>query len=559
MVFVLGVALDGGPYVDPLKIGVLVLLFLAWTACAQWVDRDTNVVKTKREQWNLIVISGGMVATFALMILPAWHGRMFFLGIVFWALLAGAPVAAYVMHRNGRVVAGKRVLTIGHFKRVLGLGGGKLKAVKGKAQRVQINDHEGNFVEIPDNYDEAMAYNAVQDFLYDLLWRRAAMAEMVLGKDKYRIVYRVDGVPAEKEGGMSIEDGERVIHFLKHIAGLKVDEVRRPQKGVIEAGLLSQEAAPGKAEIRTSGTTAGEKLSLRLKSETRVMRLHELGIASQRLTALKQVIAKKHGIFLLCAPREHGLTTSHYAILRSHDAYMNNIHSLERRPLADVDNVTQQAYEGANTDVNYARALQTVLRREPDIVMVGECEDRETAVLATRAASEGRKIYLGIEAADAFDALAKYLKAIKDPAKASKVFLGAMAQRLVRILCTECREGFQPDPATLKKLNVPADKIEQFFRPPTYEEGTKKKKICESCQGSGYFGRTGVFELLVADDEVRKLIAAEAPIKQIRAQCRKRRMHYLQEEGLLKVIDGTTSMNEVLRCMKTGDKKSAEA
>ena len=131
-----------------------------------------------------------------------------------------------------------------------------------------------------------------------------------------------------------------------------------------------------------------------------------------------------------------------------------------------------------------------------------------------------------------------------------------MNQRLVRVLCDECREAFEPDAATLKKLNLPADKIDRFYRPPTEKKLDRKGReiLCLTCQGTGYVGRTGVFELLVVDEGVTKLIEAGAPIDRIKAHSRKNRMYYLQETGLLKVIDGRTSMNEILRCLRTSEK-----
>jgi type II secretory ATPase GspE/PulE/Tfp pilus assembly ATPase PilB-like protein len=271
---------------------------------------------------------------------------------------------------------------------------------------------------------------------------------------------------------------------------------------------------------------------------------------------VKRFLGKAHGLFLMSSPPRHGLTTSQYAVIRSHDAYMNNIHALERRKLLDLDNVTQQVYEGNNADVNYARMLQSVLRREPDIVLVGDCEDRETAKIATRAAATDRKIYLGMQAKDTFDAISKYLTLVEDNALAAKALLGISNQRLVRLLCKDCREAFQPDAATLKKLNLPAEKIERFYRPPTEPKLNKRGKeiVCPTCQGTGYVGRTGIFEVLVVDPAVAKLIAEGATVDKIKAQCRKNKMYYLQEEALLKVIDGTTSMNEVLRCLGGGEK-----
>ena len=200
--------------------------------------------------------------------------------------------------------------------------------------------------------------------------------------------------------------------------------------------------------------------------------------------------------------------------------------------------------------------LQTVVRREPDVVMVGECEDRETAQVAAGAALDDRKIYLGMRGKDCFDTLSKYLSLVDDNPSAAQALLAVLNQRLVRILCTECREAFRPDPNTLKKLNLPVDKIERFYRPPSEPLVDKKGRpiVCPNCQNTGYVGRTGVYELLVVDDAIKTLIAEGASINRIKSQCRKNKMYYLQEEGLLKVIDGTTSMNEILRVLRDGTK-----
>jgi type II secretory ATPase GspE/PulE/Tfp pilus assembly ATPase PilB-like protein len=545
---------DGTGYINLFKAGTAVVLLLAWARAAQWIDRDTDFVKTKREQWNMIVLAGAAVA-YVVFFIPPWSGGLFILGIAFWLLIAGGSMLAYLVHRNARVVPDARVLTLGHAKRLLRRGGGR-QAASDKGLRVRIHDHAGKFVEAPRDAVEAKTFDAAQDFLHDILWKRANDVEMVAGKEGYRVLFRIDGVAAERPDGMPLEEGERLIRFFKKTAGLNVEEIRRPQSGKIQAGLLSQSGDPPKTEVRTSGSTAGERLSLHVQTGPVLMRFNELGMAPARHEALKQCLGRPVGLLLISAPPRNGLTTTQYAILRSHDAYMNNIHALERRKLVDLDNITQQIYEGANTDVNYARMLQSVLRREPDIVLVGECEDRETAKIATRAAADDRKIYLGMHARDTFDALNKYLTMAEDNAVAAKALLGVTNQRLIRALCKDCREAFQPDAATLKKLNLPADKIERFYRPPSEPKLNRRGKpiICQTCQGTGYVGRTGVFEVLIVDAAVSKLIAEGAGIEKIKAQCRKNKMHYLQEEALLKVIDGTTSMNEVLRCLSSNEK-----
>lgn len=542
-------------YVNPIKVLVVAILLFAWAYAAQWIDRDTDTVKTKREQWNLIVLAGAAVGFLVLFVGP-WSGGLFLGGVVAWLMIAGGAMFSYILHRNSRVVPTARVLTIGHVKRIFS-GGSEQKKVADKGIRVKLQDQKGNALPPPADAQAAAITELVQDFLYELLWRRASDAELNLEKDRYRLTYRIDGVAAENNEGIPLEDGEKIIKYLKTAAGLNVEEIRRPQTGKIRAALLSHTGEIGHTEVQTSGTTAGEKLRLRIGAGTSLLRLHELGMSPPRLEVLKKDILAKHtGLFVISAPTQNGLTTTQYAILRSHDAYMHNIHTIERRKLLDLDNVTQQIYEGTNTDVNFARMLQSILRREPDIVMVGECEDRETAQIASRAAADDRKIYLGMRAKDCFDALQKYLTYVEDNKIASKALKGILNQRLTRILCDQCREAFKPDEATLKKLNLPVDKIEKFYRPPSEQKLDRKGKpiVCLKCQGTGYVGRTGIFELLVVTDDVAKLIAEGGSIERIKAECRKAKMYYLQEEGLLKVIDGTTSMNEVLRCLKAAEK-----
>jgi type II secretory ATPase GspE/PulE/Tfp pilus assembly ATPase PilB-like protein len=546
---------EAGLYVSPLKIlGVVVAMFL-WAKAIAWIDQDTNTVKTRREQWNSIVILGGLLG-FVALFLPPWQGPLYFAGLAVWVVIAGGAQFFYILHRNSRVVADAKVLTVGHLARAM-KGEGDKRKKKDRGTRVWIKDHEGQKVDPPMDPDEFDDYQATQDFLFDVFFRRASEADLLAGREKYRVVLRVDGVATELPDGILPEEGERVFRYLKRLAGLNIEEIRRPQQGKIQAALLAESADMSDTMVQTSGTTAGERLRLRLHTAFRLMRAPELGLAEPRLELLKKVIKEPTGLVLVSGPPQNGITTTQYAILRDHDAYMQNIHSLERKPQLDLDNITQQVHDINNTEVGYARMLQTVIRREPDVVMVGECEDRETFQLAARAGTQNRKVYVAVRAKDSFDALSRLLSDVDDNTMVAECLVAIINQRLVRILCEECREAYRPDAATLKKLNLPADKIERFYRPPSEPLVDKKGReiICPNCQNSGYNGRTGIYELFVVNDGIRSLIAQGAPINRIRSECRKNKMLYLQEEGLLKVIDGTTSMNEILRVMRENGKK----
>ena len=184
-----------GGYFNLIKIGVVIALLLGWAGASQWIDRDTHRVKTKREQWNVIVMSGAVVGAFVLFV-PPWKGwLMFFVGLVLCLLIAGGAILAYVIHRNGRVAAGRRVLTIGHLQRLM-KSRGQSKIVADKGQRVRILDSAGKDVTLPNEPEERLDYQATQDFLFELLWRRSSDADILAGREAYRIVYRIGGVCA---------------------------------------------------------------------------------------------------------------------------------------------------------------------------------------------------------------------------------------------------------------------------------------------------------------------------------------------------------------------------
>jgi hypothetical protein len=260
-------AASTGPtlYIDPIKIAVAVVLFFGWAWAVQWIDRDTDVVKTQRERWNLIVLSGSFVA-FLVFFLPPCRAGCFYVGLAFWLLIVGATMLAYVFHRNSRVVPDARILTVGHLKRLLPGGGGAAKAKSTKGLQIRLNDHAGKFVEMPTTPDEMKSFELLQDFLYEILWRRVSDLDMTPGKEEYRVVYRIDGVAGERPDGIPLADGERMVQYLKKLAGLKVDEIRRPQSGRIQAGLLNAPNEPGFTEVKTSGSMAGERLMLHVQS-----------------------------------------------------------------------------------------------------------------------------------------------------------------------------------------------------------------------------------------------------------------------------------------------------
>jgi len=541
-------------YLSVPKLVLFLLLFVGWTLCVQWADRDVaKINKPRREWWNLLLLGGGGGGLAVLLLIP-WPGAAYFLGMAFWLILAFGTVLAYVVHRNGRVTPAMRVLTPAHFRRMVsGKGGKAIKEDRGI--RVRLVDYEGNALSKPTDPEELERFDAAQEFLFDMLWKRSSDADVLISPESVRVVYKIDGVAAEQENGLAPDSAEKLLLFLKKSAGLNVEERRRPQSGAVRVALLGTAGKPEKLDVMTSGTTKGERLRLRLNRSVGLMQLEDLGFSEPVLERYRQHVHTETGLVLFAGPRESGITTTQYASLRAHDAYLQNIYTLESSPIHDLDNITQQVFDPTKADVSYARMLQTILRREPDVVLVDQCEDRETAQLACRAATE-KKIYMTIRAPSTVDAIARLQALAEDNRSVAAVLVCVIAQRLVRVLCEACREAYKPDEQLLKKANMPADQIEHFYRPPSQPILDKKGRVivCQTCQNSHYVGRTGVFELLSVSDEMRKLIAGGAAPKDIKALARAEKMRYMQEDGLLKVIAGKTSMAEIMRGLRSEGK-----
>ena len=541
-------------YTSVIKAGLAAGMFILWCLCVQWIDRDAVRVKTVREKWNILAMATGILGLFAWLMIPWPDWATYFLGWALYVFISGGGVLMYVAHRNKRVSQQRRVLTAQHFSRLTSFGQSEDKLDRSKHETlVRLFDKDKKPVSLDNDFEAAEQFSATQEVFYDALWHRASEIDLSVTGEATKLSYVIDGVSAERRDFVTLEQAAQVIIFVKKMASFDVEDRRRPQHGTVWACLLGGSGEPAQLEVHTSGTTAGERLRIKVVEHDAVRSLSELGVHPQRLEMLKKLIATEKGMIICSGPPRSGVTTTLYTIIQSHDAYVQNVHTLEKRRLREIDNITQHNYDSTNREKSYARQLQTVLRREPDVVMVGEMDDKETARLSAKSSLEGKKIYAGITATDSFEALDTLLAWIKDRKAAANALLAITNQRLMRKLCPTCREAYRPDPSLLRKANLPVDSIDHFYRPPTQQIFDKQGReiVCPTCQGTGYGGRIGVFELLVIDDVLREMIKKGANTTQIKAQARKKKMYYFQEEGLLKTMEGTTSMNEILRCLRT--------
>jgi type II secretory ATPase GspE/PulE/Tfp pilus assembly ATPase PilB-like protein len=194
-------------------------------------------------------------------------------------------------------------------------------------------------------------------------------------------------------------------------------------------------------------------------------RLTEIGLMPEQLEKLNRFRELKQGIFLVSGPKKSGVTTTLYALLRNHDAFLNSINTLERQPAGQLQNITQNVFTLSDTGTTtFGKKLLSVVRMGPDIVGVAECEDAETAQVACAAARDGKLVYVTLQADSVLQALGKWLKFVGNKNVVAETLLGASSQRLVRILCEECKQAYAPDKELFRKFNLSAEKTKVLYR-----------------------------------------------------------------------------------------------
>ncbi len=526
-----------GNYIAIWKLIIYLFFFGLWCWVGQWQDKDTLFVRTNRTFWNNLYLGCGTLFLFLWLVLPTIFWVGFLLFFVAWLTLE----ITYVLHRNARVKEVERIFTPDHIKSLLSR---ENRQKETKQRLVFISAHQ-NELPVPYRQDpEYDGYAYAEDLIYHLCLQRVSLCELIPVNETVKMRKVIDGVVSTDED-RNVAEVEPIITYLKAVANLDTNDRRRPQSGSFS---IRMDNALVKWYINTSGSTRGEQLILEKQEDTKTLKLDAIGFNPDQLAQVQQLVKEPKGVVVVSGAKGSGLTTTLYSLTISHDAYIQNVNSLEKKLLTDIDNITQNLLE-TDTKRTAARQLQTVLRRDPDVIMIGFCDDPEMAKLSTQAVRDGKKVYFALNASSSFHALQEWIKMIGNSEKVAETLLGITYQKLLRKLCKSCREAYTPDPNLLKKLNLPVDKIKQFYRPPKEIEYDKKGHpiVCEACQGTGYYGRTAVLETLIMTDALRQLIRENAPINAIRTQCRKDRMLYLQEQALRRVIDGTTSIQEVLR------------
>jgi type II secretory ATPase GspE/PulE/Tfp pilus assembly ATPase PilB-like protein len=375
---------------------------------------------------------------------------------------------------------------------------------------------------------------------------RASRVDVATAQQGVAVSMLVDGLRTRRDP-LAPDVGNAAVDMLKRLAGLDVNDRRRRQSG---SCTVEGESGKVKLSVSTIGSSAGQTVRVDFDREGRLGKAIEtVGFAPSQLEALRafEDVKRRKGVILVSAPAGQGLSTLGFTLIARHDAYTANIKTLEKELIYRVEGVDHKAFAPEPGIDDFGAMLTKMIRRDPDIVLVGDISEPGAAKAATLMGMNAPLIYVLVPADSMATAIATWMQAVGDPKAASSCLSAVVHQRLMRTICPNCRSPFTPAPEQAKKLGIPSGKQVELFRPSGKVQVKNRVEDCPVCQGSGYFGQTGIFEVMSLDDEGRRLLGENDFRTAYARAVREQKMIQLQEAALLKVRDGATSLEEVQR------------
>jgi type IV pilus assembly protein PilB len=354
-------------------------------------------------------------------------------------------------------------------------------------------------------------------------------------EDEFKMRYRIDGVLYEMMPPPS-HIAPAISSRIKVMANLDIAERRLPQDGRIELNVNNQ---PIDLRVSVLPTMFGESVVMRVLDRSNVqLDLDKIGLREDELATFRQLTHKPNGIVVVTGPTGSGKTTTLYSALRELNDPSSKLITAEDPVEYDIDGIIQCQIR-PEIELTFGRILRSMLRQDPDTILVGEIRDKETAEIAVQASLTGHLVFSTLHTNDAPSAVARLLDLGLEPFLVTATLEGIVAQRLVRKICNNCKAEYTPSEQQLMELELRPDDVagRKFF----YGKG------CENCNNTGYRGRMGIYEIMLLDDDMRDMIIKHASTQVLRGEARKRGMRTLRQSGLMAIYDGVTTIEEVVR------------
>lgn len=537
-----------GYYLSATKIALCWFVFCFWIYSSDFINFQGQRRKYNFLRWNNLVFF-----TFVPSFILVWFIPIFWLSFPLMLLAWVVPLTLFIRHYNRDVPYDEQVMTGPHlrfwFAGVVAPLGIKIEAERRSPDELiplklipmggESPAHDGAHLL---QARESEVFNLTREMLVDVLLRRGEALMLDFTQQAVGVRIQIDGLWTNGEP-LDRETGDGMLAVLKIISSLNPAERRKRQQGEFGAKYGKKNYT---CTIASQGTKTGERALIQFDDgASQFEKLPDLGMREKMVEQVRELLAKNDGLILISAPPTAGLTATIAGALGSADRYTRDFKAIEdqRNLETTIENIEQVTYDsgaGQTPDT----VLPQLLLRHPDVIVCRDLVNLETVEILCGQA-DGRLVITSIRAKDCVEALLRVLAFKVEPEKLANAVTGVLNQRLVRRLCETCKEAYAPQPQLLKKLGLPAGRVETLYRPPQQAE-----EVCPDCGGLGYLGRIAVFELLVVGDHMRQYLAKGAKPDVLRKVARKEGMRSLQEEGILLVAKGVTSLPELMRVLK---------
>ncbi len=524
---------------------ILFVPMLPWAWVVSTVyDKHAARFYMPREKHGLIHLIVGTLAFFGALLLPVKNDWTFLISFFLMCLVLGGHLLIYmaIVNKNDQVPEqAKLKLSLAALNK-------KEKKEKTKSGKVELGIRMPDKQMVPAPAAETPEYElriAAEQMFIKAQEARATRLELApISKDQYAVAMTVDAIRTQGQTYPPADAG-RLIDFWKSAAKLDLNERRKKIQGDITVERGTDKV---KARIITSGTQAGQRMLMLFDPEGAVRRAFDkFGLVPPQDEQLKNLVTEvKGGVVLVAAPPSQGRTSTFYGVMKLHDAYTQNVQTVEYEIQDAIEGVKQNKFDPTAEGAEHSTLVRSILRRDPDVVGVADLTDEATGKEVCRADLERSRVYVGLAADGALKALALWTKTVGDPEVATKNLSGVVASKLIRKLCVNCKVAYPPTADMLKKLGLPADKVKQLFKKGGQVLIKNKPEVCPVCQGSGYVGVEGIFEVYPISGPEREMIKA-GNLNGLRAELRKKGIMSFQQAALRKAIEGVTSVEEVMR------------
>jgi len=561
-----------GGYFSPIKLPIYMLIFVLWVATASWVNSDQERLnRENREKFNLIYLLLYGIGSTAFFFIP-----------IFWAalpmtiLLWIVPALSYVVIRNKPLPPGEKVLTGEHlwflFASTFGLQHGP-REVGQDSLPMEIEPIAKGADQKKLQAQMLLARNSpgyllFRENIYDAVKSRATAMRFDLSPEQTKRWHQVDGVwlellPIPRKSGRSKEMDiyEEMQDSVKKLVGANHEDRRTKQGGkfriIISGAKKKSKKIKYDVDYVTQGTPTGEAAMMQIHAQAVPFKtLEALGVRTELQPKILEIINEKKGFALISAPPTHGLRSTMSVLARACDRFTKDVANVEDVNSASepIENVMRGMYDTSKGE-SPTVPLADLIFRGIATIFVRDMTAPETLQVACKSMAEDDQILFitMVRAKDGVETLQRFLAVGVPPPQVVPYINSVVCQRLIRLLCPECKEPYEPDPKMLQQLRLNPNNVQQLYRkrqplPTPHEEA--KRGICHKCHGIGYFGRTALFEILTLSDATRALILSNANAAAIRQQFGKEGQQTFLHEGIRLMLKGDICYDELTRVLK---------